>query len=376
MKGEMFMKLKRFFACLLILTAITMSLVSCGSSDDTKKTETTKQTKVEQTPINGELKVHFIDVGQGDATFIELPNDKTMLIDAGPSDREVTDYIKSNGYDSIDYVIATHPDADHINGMPEILNTFKVGTFYMPEKEHTTAIFEKTLDSITENGCKTKYAVAGKNIIDKDELKIYFVGPVEKYNDNNACSAVVKLEYKQTSFLFTGDADHTSESDMLKGNYDLSADILKVGHHGSSSSSSVEFINAVRPKDAIISVGANSYGHPTDEVLNILSNVGASIYRTDDVGTITVTSDGAIYTIDKASSPINPPIEETNDSAQDNTQGNAQEDTTTVTVYITRTGTKYHSAGCSYLKSSSIEITLDEAKADGLTPCSRCNPPE
>ncbi len=346
------------------------------------KETTSSQDTPSQPSISGNLKVHFIDVGQGDSIFIELPNDKTMLIDAGPSAGIVPNYIKSSGYNSIDYVIATHPDADHINGMPEVLDTFKVGTFYMPEKEHTTKIFSRMLDSIANNGCIAEYANAGKNIIDTNELKVYFVGPVKIYGDNNACSAVVKLEYKQTSFLFTGDAEYTSENDMIKAGYNLSADVLKVGHHGSATSSSAEFIKAVHPKDAVISVGANnSYGHPTNEVLAILSNAGANIYRTDEVGTIAVISDGNTYTIDKIKSSVQPnapPQTNNTQNISSNTNTNTKQETITqnssAVVYRTKTGSKYHSAGCSYLKSS-IQTTVAEAKSMGLTPCSRCNPP-
>lgn len=344
----------------------------------------TKTDETASTPgsKSGILNVHFIDVVQGDAIFIELPNDKTMLIDAGPSSGIVPNYIKSKGHNDIDYVIATHPDADHINGMPEVLDTFKVGTFYMPEKEHTTNVFSRMLDAISNNGCVAEYAFAGENIIDTNELKVYFVGPVKIYGDNNACSAVVKLEYKQKSLLFTGDAEHSSENDMIKAGYDLSADILKVGHHGSSSSSSPEFIKAVSPKDAIISVGENNqYGHPTNEVLAMLSNAGVNVYRTDIVGTIVITSDGTSYTIDKIKSTVQPnaPPQTNNTQNITSNNNNTQQETTmqnsSAIVYRTKTGSKYHNAGCSYLKSS-IETTVSEAKSMGLTPCSRCNPPQ
>ena len=348
-------------------------------SSPTSSSETTTTTVVK-----GELEVHFIDVGQGDAIFVELPNDETMLIDAGPSSGIVPNYIKSRGHSDIDYVVTTHPDADHINGMPEVLNTFKVGTFYMPEKEHTTQIFDRMMDAITNNGCDAVYALAGKDIVNTNELKVYFVGPTKIYGDNNACSAVVKLEYKETSILFTGDAEYSSERDMIGAGYDLSADILKVGHHGSSSSSSPAFIKAVNPKDAIISAGENNrYGHPTDEVLAILNNAGINVYRTDEVGTIIVVSDGINYTIDKnkSSVQINAPPAETTPTENTvvpvipSTERETQTQNNTATVYRTKTGSKYHSAGCSYLKSS-IQTTVSEAKSMGLTPCSRCNPPQ
>lgn len=171
---------------------------------------------------------------------------------------------------------------------------------------------------------------------------------------------------------------------MIAAGYDLSADILKVGHHGNSSSSSPAFIKAVNPKDAIISVGENNrYGHPTDEVLAILNNADINIYRTDEVGTIIVVSDGITYTIDKnkSSVQINAPPAETSSTESTVvpdvplTEQETQTQNNTATVYRTKTGSKYHSAGCSYLKSS-IQTTVSEAKSMGLTPCSRCNPPQ
>lgn len=328
---------------------------------------------------DGDLNVHFIDVGQGDAVFIELPNGKTMLIDAGPSAGTVSGYIRSKGYNVIDYVVATHPDADHINGMLEVLETFGVGTFYMPEKEHTTQIFGKMLDAVSANGCAAEYAFAGKSIIDTGNLKVYFIGPVRICEDNNNCSAVIKIEYKEISMLFTGDAEYSEENDILSSGYDVSADILKVGHHGSSSSSSPEFIAAVNPKTAVISVGAgNKYGHPTNEVLAVLNNAGINIYRTDESGTVVITSDGVNYTINTLRSVVQPNAPPQTDNAQsgndESRQREAAEQNSSAVVYRTKTGSKYHNAGCSYLKSS-IQTTVSEAKSMGLTPCSRCNPP-
>ena len=345
---------------------------------------TSTETSTSSTVVNGDLKVHFIDVGQGDAIFIELPNKETMLIDAGPSSGIVTNYIKNQGHNDITYVVATHPDADHINGMPEVLNTFKVGTFYMPEKEHTTQIFDTMLTAISNNGCDAIYALAGQNIVNASDLKVYFVGPTKIYSDNNACSAVVKLEYKEVSLLFTGDAEYSSENDMLSAGYDLSADILKVGHHGSKSSTSSTFLKAVNPKDAVISVGSNNrYNHPTSEILAMLNNAGINIYRTDEVGTIVVISDGITYTIDKNKSTVQinaPPTETTQTQTEivpvvESTTQETQTQNNSAVVYRTKTGSKYHSAGCSYLKSS-IPTTVSEAKSMGLTPCSRCNPPQ
>lgn len=369
----------------VIDTSITTEkpdFVDTAGLEDTPPTISSTLSESPTTSINGVMKVHFIDVGQGDSTFIELPNKETMLIDGGPSKEVVSRYIKNLGYDSVTYVIATHPDADHISGLPKVLDNFSVKTFFMPEKEHTTQIFEKMLDSIASNGCEAIYAFAGKSIIDTADLKVSFVSPTKQYSDNNTVSAVIKLVYKGNSFLFTGDADYTSEKDMIAAGYNLTADVLKVGHHGSGTSTSEVFLKAVKPKIAVISVGKdNSYGHPTQAVLALLNEYKLDIYRTDEVGTVIVECDGVNYTIEQLKSTVQanapptpestPPtiVEESNVKTETSTINN------TAVVYRTKTGSKYHNAGCSYLKSS-IETTVSEAQSMGLTPCSRCKPPK
>ena len=304
------------------------------------------------------LKVHFIDVGQGDSVFIELPNKETMLIDAGPKENIVNQYIKSLGYTHLHYVIATHPDSDHIGGMAQILQSFSVGAFYMPNKEHTTNMFENMLDAIAANGCAASYAEAGKQVFKTDTLCAVFVSPTKPYNDNNNASAVLWLAYKNNSFLFTGDAEAIAEQDILASGAFVDADVLKVGHHGSDSSTTEAFLKSVSPKYAVICVGEdNSYGHPEESVLSLLTAHQAEVYRTDQSGTVVFTCDGTDYLIQGISvETISPaPTEEKIDRI----------------VYITNTGTKYHRAGCSYLKSA-IETTEEAAKSMGLSPCKRC----
>lgn len=350
---------------------------SWSNNRDTSSSSSETETAIVS---EGSLKVHFIDVGQGDAIFVELPNKETMLIDAGPSSGIVNSYLNGLGYSKINYVVATHPDADHINGMPEVLNSFSVDKFYMPEKEHTTKIFESMLNAIANNGCDAIYAKAGNTIVEENNLNVKFVSPTKNYGDNNNASAVVKLCFGKNSFLFMGDAEISVEHDIMSAGYDVSADVLKVGHHGSDSSTSDAFVKKVNPKYAVISVGENNrYGHPTNSVLAILQNNNVDVYRTDEVGTIVFVCDGVSYSINKNKSTIQinaPPvtnektsIEEDNKNTQTNNENN------TAVVYRTKTGSKYHNAGCSYLKSQ-IETTVSEAKSMGLGPCSRCNPPQ
>ena len=304
-----------------------------------------------------ELKVHYIDVGQGDSSFIEFPNGKTMLIDAGiPSaGYTVKSYISELGYSTINYIVATHPHEDHIGGLLTIFDNFEVETFYMPNKEHTTDIFMELLNSVSANGCKAIYAKNGVSVINEDNLKVSFVAPLSSsYSDLNNYSAIVKINYKDSTFLFTGDAESVVESELLSSGQSLNADILKVGHHGSNYSSTTSFLSKVKPKHAIISVGGNNYGHPAADALSRLNDIGASIYRTDEVGTIIVTTDGATYTIDKNATTIKsnaPPEEDKTDyvpvaPSQEYEDAdevdNVQSTPTDVVVYVTRTGSKYH----------------------------------
>lgn len=242
--------------------------------------------------IDGDLKVNFIDVGQGDSIFIELPNDKGMLIDAGENSEadKVINYIKNTGYKKIDYVVGTHPHTDHIGALAKVIDNFDIGKIYMPKAISTTKTYENLLTTIKDNGLSIKTAKAGVNIIDDGDLKVDIIAPVQSYSDLNNNSAVIKLVYKNRSFLFMGDAEVTSENDIKEN---VRSDVIKVGHHGSDSSSSVEFVNRVRAKYAVISVGVdNIYNHPYQEILSRWQDIGAKIYRTDLDGDIVIISDG------------------------------------------------------------------------------------
>lgn len=327
--------------------------------------------------IQGLMRVHFIDVGQADSTFIELGNGQTMLIDAGLGGDDVVKYIKDLQYSDIDFVVATHPHDDHIGGMATVLDSFDIGKMYMPRQEHTISAFTNMLDVIENKNIELHEAKAGVNITTSGIIKIDILAPfAESYSNLNNCSAVVKLTYGETVMLFTGDAEQVIETQLL--NSDIDADVLKVGHHGAGSSSAPSFIRAVSPEIAVISCGKdNSYGHPDYETLAILNEVGADIYRTDEQGTIQVTADQhKKITVDKKASTVKenaPPIEN-NGEQEENNDNSVINDNQSEVVYRTNTGKKYHRSGCSYLKSK-IATTVSEAQAMGLAPCSRCNPP-
>ena len=257
----------------------------------------------EITVSNDGLKVSFFDVGQGDSTFIELPDGETMLIDAAnPEDGEfIKEKIERTGYKKIDYLVATHPHSDHIGGMAEIVNEFEIGNVYMPKVSHNTSSFEKLVDAISQKNIKIKEAKAGTVVFEKEDLKAYILSPKRDYEDLNNYSVVLKLEYKDTDFLFTGDAEKEVEHELLKSGADLKAQVLKVGHHGSSTSSDKKFISAVSPQYAVISCGEdNDYGHPHKETLKVLESSGTEILRTDILGDIKVFSDGENIKVEKS----------------------------------------------------------------------------
>jgi len=248
--------------------------------------------------IEGNLVVHYLDVGQGDSIFIELPNTKTMLIDGGETkySSKIISYIESLGYNKIDYLLGTHPHADHIGGLSTIIENFQIGTIYMPKALTNTKTYENLLTTILHKGLKIKTATAGLEVINENNLQAKIVAPnSKKYSSLNNYSIVLKLLYGGTSYLFTGDAEELSESEIKEN---IKSDVLKVGHHGSNTSSSEKFLSQVLPKYAIISVGENnSYNHPDESTITNLKKYTENIYRTDLNGTITIKSDGKEYEI-------------------------------------------------------------------------------
>ena len=272
-------KVKMFFIVLIIVSILT----SCS-------TVTTSTN----------LSIHVLDVAQADSILIITPNQKTLLIDAGEATHgeAVVKYLKGKGVNRIDILVGTHPHSDHIGGLPEVIRQLEIGDFYMPAKLHTTATFEKVLLAAENKGLMINSAKKGIEIQLDDDIKVQFLSPItNKYDDLNNWSAVIRLQYKDKVFLFTGDAEALLEKELLQNNNAsfLKANYLKVPHHGSSSSSSNDFLDVVDPEVAVISVGKdNTYGHPTKEVVNRYEKRDISLYRTDLQGTIIIESDGNV----------------------------------------------------------------------------------
>lgn len=246
------------------------------------------------------MKVHFINVGQGDATYIKMPGGEDILIDGGRQGQgdKIIAYLKKQKVDDIEIMIATHPDADHIGALDEVLKAYKVESVYAPKVSHTTDAYKNFLKAVKAEKLTIKTAKAGVKLPLKTGTA-KFVGPVRDYGktDLNNWSAVLHITYNKNKFLFAGDAEKTAETDMVKAKQTLQADVLKVGHHGAKTSSNKNFLDVVKPKYGVISVGKNSYGHPSTEVINRFKPYKTSIYRTDQKGNIIFTSTGTKITV-------------------------------------------------------------------------------
>lgn len=248
-------------------------------------------------PTPPQMKVHFLDVGQAESILIQSPSGKTMLIDAGNNDDgpQVITYIKKQGISKLDIVIGTHPHEDHIGGLDTVINTIAIDQIIMPKVSHTTKTYRDVLTAIQKKGLKITTAKPGLPIDLGLELKTAVLAPIEAdYDELNNYSVVIRLVYGQISFLFTGDAEKLSENQIIASGAELSSTVLKVGHHGSSSSTSQAFLKRVSPQYAVIMAGEqNEYGHPHQETVKKLKEFGTILYRTDQNGTIVAASDGS-----------------------------------------------------------------------------------
>ena len=276
------LKFYKKFIILSLIVFLSFSLSSC----ETKSTFLSNKNN---------LVIHYVDVGQGDSILIQI-HGKNMLIDAGTtqSTKDLINYLKKQKIDKLDYLVETHPHEDHIGGMSKIIDKFEVSKFYAPKVTATTKAFERMINSLQKKSLKIVIAKAGINLDLGSDVNCQILAPnSDSYKEVNNYSTVIKLNYGNTKFLFDGDAEKLSEDEMIAKGYDLSCDVLKLGHHGSRTATSDEFLKLAQPKIAIVSCGLNNdYGHPHKPTLTKLKAINSKIYRTDKEGTIVLVSNG------------------------------------------------------------------------------------
>lgn len=271
---EWFFIRKKFFYIILIIITL---LSGCGK--------------------NCLLEIHIIDVGQGDSILIKTPNSKTLLIDGGTNESEhiVKGYLKKHKIKTIDFLIATHPDSDHIGGLDAVVNKFNVKGLYLPEQTITSDSYNDLISACNQKQVPINYLYKGDNFPIDDYINLFVLSPSYIQDDNNLNSIVFKLSFKNKSFLFTGDAESSNESDIINSFNLEDIDFLKVGHHGSKSSTTSEFLDETTPDVAVISCGyKNQYGHPHNTTLKNLEDHHVTTYRTDLSGDIVLYSNGEI----------------------------------------------------------------------------------
>lgn len=324
------------------------------------------------TPEGGTMVARFVDVGQGDATVVELPYGKVMLVDAGTADAadEVEAALRDAGHTSVDYLVATHPHAGHIGGMAQVVRDFDIGEAWMTDVTNNTRTYGRLLDAPDEKGATVRSAAMGQAIgPNQAGYTLGVVGPrtLRYTGDPNDDSLIVGATYGSERFLLTGDAP-ASETMADVGHH---VDVLKVSHHGSTTGTTLALARQVTPSVAVISYGiGNSYGHPRQEVLDALSAVGTSIYGTGANGDVTVGTDGSSLdvTVERQGTVV------AAGPADDPTP--AADDDMTQTVWVTASGKRFHKRGCSTIANSRTvtSMTRQEALNSGRTACRVCRP--
>ena len=293
------LKRLRTFAWLRLITVLLIIIIGCSIFSQPQVLGAN----------TGSLVVTFVDVGQGDCILIETPSGKTMLVDGGTrvAGDKVVQFLKEKRIRNIDVVVATHPHADHIGGLIRVLEEFPVGSVYDSAKPHSSKTYEDYLVFIYENDIQFHIARSGHEIPLDDSVKIAVLWPPETNIDNpfyierlsvNDASIMLQVEFGQSSLLLTGDIEDFVENELVKEGKDISAQVLKIAHHGSITSSTKDFLREVDPEIAVICVGKNNrYGHPHKEVIKSLIHIGAKILRTDIHGTVILESNGMAWKV-------------------------------------------------------------------------------
>lgn len=321
--------------------------------------------------VSDGLVVHFIDVGQGDAALVRC-GEAAMLIDAGTNESggDVLRYLQEHGVQNLDYAVATHPHEDHIGGMDTVVLGVQTRRLLMPETDAATATWKDVLSAAAQSRAEQQAVAAGDRFALGD-AQVEVVGPVKTYSDTNDQSVVLRIVYGDTSFLFTGDAERLSEKDMVESGAQLSCDVLKTGHHGSNTSSGYLFLRAANPKYAVISCGQNNdYGHPHEEVLSRLGDLGAEVFRTDLLGTIVASSDGREVRFDRSG------VKSERPHSGEEEAGLAGNGEIIAAAWIgNRKSLIYHLPSCTSLPAEQNRIAFasaEDAERAGYRPCANC----
>lgn len=323
--------------------------------------------------VTGKMSVHYMDVGQGDAIFIQCGK-KTMLIDAGNNDKgdDVTSYLQSKNVEALDIVIGTHGDADHIGGLDVVIENFSCDTILLPDRERDTKTYRDVILAIEKKEYEITYPKVGQTY-SLGEAKVEIVAPCnyEYGNNENDYSVGVLLTYGESSFLFTGDAEEDAEADILKNGIDIDCDVFKASHHGSSNANSSAFLDAVLPEYVVISCAeGNDYGHPHAEVMNELRSRGIKVFRTDEQGTVVAETDGKTITFNMSPSESWLSGNQLKSDKENSTKNN-------VTKIIGNVNSKkYHTKDCGSLPEEENRIYFSsekEAKGKGYEKCKNCS---
>lgn len=244
---------------------------------------------------NKDFCIHIIDVGQADSILITTPSSQNMLIDGGDEDSSkiIKSYLKNKKVKNLDVVVATHPDSDHIGSLDDIIDNFDVEKIYMPKQNTDSECYINLIDSCNKKNLKVNYLSKDDSFDLDNYTEIYVLSPNYITDNNNSNSIVLNISYKNNNFLFTGDCEESNEMDIINSYKLENVDFLKVAHHGSSTSSSLAFLQETTPSIAVISCGyKNDYGHPHRSTLQNLESVGAKVFRTDVNGSMQFYSDG------------------------------------------------------------------------------------